>query len=163
MGLVAARKKGKGANAAAARCKSLRISAAYSRRLRLFQTKLAPGVAGANCSGGKYRGGGHGINYGGYWYRSLGGASVHGHRNGCDNSFRTIPKGCRVNPSAAASGPTTASPTPVAAVSPGRRLASAVLAPPLAPSVCSSSARSKLPCRIQCEEGLGDTCTQCRP
>merc|ERR1719174_1764997 len=39
--LVAARKKGKGANAAAARCKSLRISAAYSRRLRLFQTKLA--------------------------------------------------------------------------------------------------------------------------
>merc|ERR1712205_55977 len=66
--LVAARKKGKGANAAAARCKSLRISAAYSRRLRLFQTKLAAGVAGAN---------------------------------GCDNSFRTIPKGCRVNPSAA--------------------------------------------------------------
>merc|ERR1712094_101888 len=90
--LVAARKKGKGANAAAARCKSLRISAAYSRRLRLFQTKLAAGVAGANCSGVKYRG---------YWYRSLGGASVHGHRNGCDNSFRTIPKGCRVNPSAA--------------------------------------------------------------
>merc|ERR1711934_1309247 len=44
--LVAARKKGKGANAAAARCKSLRISAAYSRRLRLFQTKLAAGVAG---------------------------------------------------------------------------------------------------------------------
>jgi hypothetical protein len=99
--LVAARKKGKGANAAASRCKSLRISAAYSRRLRLFQTKLAAGVAGANCSGGKYRGGGHGINYRGYWYRSLGGASVHGHANGCDNSFRTIPKGCRVNPSAA--------------------------------------------------------------
>merc|ERR1712010_193434 len=98
--LVAARKKGKGANAAASRCKSLRISAAYSRRLRLFQTKLAPGVAGANCSGGKYRGGGHGINYGGYWYRTLGGAHVHGHRNGCDNHFRTIPKGCQVNPSA---------------------------------------------------------------
>merc|ERR1711918_66594 len=90
--LVAARKKGKGANAAAARCKSLRISAAYSRRLRLFQTKLAAGVAGANCSGGKYRGGGHGINYRGYWYRSLGGASVHGHRNGCDNSFRPSPR-----------------------------------------------------------------------
>merc|ERR1712093_836104 len=90
--LVAARKKGKGANAAAARCKSLRISAAYSRRLRLFQTKLAAGVAGANCSGGKYRGGGHGINYGGYFYRSLGGASVHGHHNGCDRSFKTIPK-----------------------------------------------------------------------
>merc|ERR1719182_287184 len=70
--LVAARKKGKGANAAAARCKSLRISAAYSRRLRLFQTKLAAGVAGANCSVGQYRGGGHGINYGGYFYRSLG-------------------------------------------------------------------------------------------
>merc|ERR1711966_430210 len=98
--LVAARKKGKGANAAASRCKSLRISAAYSRRLRLFQTKLAPGVAGANCSGGKYRGGGHGISYGGYWYRTLGGAHVHGHRNGCDNHFRTIPKGCQVNPSA---------------------------------------------------------------
>merc|ERR1712072_170686 len=93
--LVAARKKGKGANAAAARCKSLHISAAYSRRLRLFQTKLAPGVAGANCAGGKYRGGGHGISYGGYWYRTLGGAHVHGHRNGCDNHFRTIPKGCQ--------------------------------------------------------------------
>merc|ERR1712216_1119997 len=53
-----------------------------------------------------------------------------------------------VTPSVAASGPTTASPTPVAAVSSGRRLASAVLAPPLAPSVCSSSARSKLPCKI---------------
>jgi hypothetical protein len=99
--LVAARKKGKGANAAAARCKSLRISAAYSRRLRLFQTKLAAGVAGANCSGGKYRGGGSGINYGGYFYRSLGGASVHGHHNGCDRNFKTIPKGCQVNPSAA--------------------------------------------------------------
>merc|ERR1712188_203421 len=99
--LVAARKKGKGANAAASRCKSLRISAAYSRRLRLFQTKLAPGVAGANCSGGKYRGGGSGINYGGYFYRSLGGASVHGHHNGCDRHFKTIPKGCQVNPSAA--------------------------------------------------------------
>merc|ERR1711970_1196472 len=99
--LVAARKKGKGANAAAARCKSLRISAAYSRRLRLFQTKLAAGVAGANCAVGQYRGGGHGINYRGYFYRSLGGAHVHGHRNGCDNHFRTIPKGCRVNPSAA--------------------------------------------------------------
>merc|ERR1712182_41707 len=99
--LVAARKKGKGANAAAARCKSLRISAAYSRRLRLFQIKLAAGVAGANCSVGKYRGGGSGINYGGYFYRSLGGAHVHGHANGCDNHFRTIPKGCRVNPSAA--------------------------------------------------------------
>merc|ERR1711934_1232200 len=99
--LVAARKKGKGANAAAARCKSLRISAAYSRRLRLFQTKLAAGVAGANCSVGQYRGGGSGINYRGYFYRSLGGAHVHGHANGCDNHFRTIPKGCRVNPSAA--------------------------------------------------------------
>merc|ERR1712167_479137 len=99
--LVAARKKGKGANAAAARCKSLRISAAYSRRLRLFQTKLAAGVAGANCAVGQYRGGGSGINYRGYFYRSLGGAHVHGHRNGCDNHFRTIPKGCRVNPSAA--------------------------------------------------------------
>merc|ERR1712072_740716 len=99
--LVAARKKGKGANAAASRCKSLRISAAYSRRLRLFQTKLAAGVAGANCSVGQYRGGGSGINYRGYFYRSLGGAHVHGHANGCDNHFRTIPKGCRVNPSAA--------------------------------------------------------------
>merc|ERR1711981_611375 len=96
----AVKKNVKGANAAASRCKSLRISAAYSRRLRLFQTKLAAGVAGANCSGGKYRGGGSGISYGGYWYRSLGGASVHGHRNGCENHFRTIPKGCQVNPSA---------------------------------------------------------------
>merc|ERR1711934_994843 len=99
--LVASRKKGKGANAAAAKCKSLRISAAYSRRLVLRQTKLAAGVAGANCSVGKYRGGGSGINYRGYFYRSLGGAHVHGHANGCDRSFKTIPKGCRVNPSAA--------------------------------------------------------------
>merc|ERR1711939_500123 len=99
--LVAARKKGKGANAAAARCKSIRISAAYSRRLRLFQTRLSPDVARENCAGGKYRGGGHGINYGGFFYRTLGGAHVHGRRNGCDNHWRTIPKGCEVNPSAA--------------------------------------------------------------
>merc|ERR1712188_27775 len=98
--LVAARKKGKAANAAAAKCKSLRISAAYNRRLRLFQTKLAPGVANAQC-GGVYRGGGHGINYGGYFYRTLAGAHVHGRHNGCESGWRTIPKGCEVNPSAA--------------------------------------------------------------
>jgi len=98
--LVAARKKGKAANAAAAKCKSLRISAAYNRRLRLFQTKLAPGVANAQC-GGVYRGGGHGINYGGYFYRTLAGAHVHGRHNGCESGWRTIPKGCEINPSAA--------------------------------------------------------------
>merc|ERR1711924_538305 len=145
-----------------------------------FQTKLAAGVAGANCSGGKYRGGGHGINYRGYWYRSLvvppstviatavttasgpspraavstrprlstpTWASTTGGAPTCSAPWAsaTTPS---VTPPVAASGPTTASPTPVAAVSPGRRLASAVLAPPLAPSVCSSSARSKLPCKI---------------
>merc|ERR1712054_755089 len=47
--LVAARRHGKNANAVAARCKNLRVSAAYKRRLRLFQTRLAPGVAAANC------------------------------------------------------------------------------------------------------------------
>merc|ERR1711939_420284 len=65
--------------------------------IRLRQRQLNT----ANCAVGQYRGGGHGINYRGYFYRSLGGAHVHGHRNGCDNHFRTIPKGCRVNPSAA--------------------------------------------------------------
>merc|ERR1711881_762774 len=42
--LVAARKRGKNANKYAARCKSLRVSASYKRRLRLFRTRLAPGV-----------------------------------------------------------------------------------------------------------------------
>merc|ERR1711896_52514 len=47
--LVNARRHGKNANKVAARCKNLRVSAGYKRRLRLFQTRLAPGVAGANC------------------------------------------------------------------------------------------------------------------
>merc|ERR1711934_947377 len=78
--LVASRKKGKGANAAAAKCKSLRISAAYSRRLVLRQTKL-----------------GAGVHWNGAFYRTLGGAALNGHHNGCDNKWRTIPKGCHVN------------------------------------------------------------------
>merc|ERR1712167_223168 len=58
--LVAARKKGKGANAAASRCKSLRISAAYSRRLRLFQTnpkgcQVNPSAAVNTYMGKRYR------------------------------------------------------------------------------------------------------------
>lgn len=53
--LVNARKRGKHANKYAARCKSLRVSAAYKRRLRLFQTKLARGVAAARCSRRKSR------------------------------------------------------------------------------------------------------------
>merc|ERR1711977_219206 len=61
--LVASRKKGKGANAAAAKCKSLRISAAYSRRLVLRQTKLAHGVAAANCNVNVYRAGGNGVHW----------------------------------------------------------------------------------------------------
>merc|ERR1712159_399053 len=32
-----------------ARCKNLRVSASYKRRLRLYRTRLAPGVAGTNC------------------------------------------------------------------------------------------------------------------
>merc|ERR1711881_37730 len=48
--LVAARKRGKNANKYAARCKSLRVSASYKRRLRLFRTRLAPGVAAARCN-----------------------------------------------------------------------------------------------------------------
>merc|ERR1712057_71628 len=95
--LVASRKKGKGANAAAAKCKSLRISAAYSRRLVLRQTKLARGVAAANCNNNKYRGGGQGIRYNGMFYRTLDGSNPHGRHNGCDNKWRTIPKGCHVN------------------------------------------------------------------
>merc|ERR1711970_597816 len=95
--LVASRKKGKGANAAAAKCKSLRISAAYSRRLVLRQTKLAAGVAAANCNSNVYRAGGAGVHWNGAFYRTLGGAALNGHHNGCDNSWRTIPKGCHVN------------------------------------------------------------------
>merc|ERR1711959_170952 len=45
--LVAARKRGKNANKYAARCKSLRVSASYKRRLRLFRTRLAA----ARCNG----------------------------------------------------------------------------------------------------------------
>merc|ERR1712093_502993 len=48
--LVAARKRGKNANKYASRCKSLRVSASYKRRLRLFRTRLAPGVAAARCN-----------------------------------------------------------------------------------------------------------------
>jgi len=51
--LVAARKRGKNANKYASRCKRLRVSASYKRRLRLFQTRLAPGVAAANCNTGR--------------------------------------------------------------------------------------------------------------
>jgi len=51
--LVAARKRGKNANKYASRCKSLRVSASYKRRLRLYQTRLAPGVAAARCSAGR--------------------------------------------------------------------------------------------------------------
>merc|ERR1711939_862058 len=51
--LVSARKHGKNANKYAARCKNLRVSAAYKRRLRLFRTRLAPGVAATNCAAGK--------------------------------------------------------------------------------------------------------------
>merc|ERR1712070_222921 len=47
--LVAARRHGKNANKVAARCKNLRVSAGYKRRLRLFRTRLAPGVAAARC------------------------------------------------------------------------------------------------------------------
>merc|ERR1712057_146002 len=92
-----ARKKCRGANAAAAKCKSLRISAAYSRRLVLRQTKLAAGVAAANCNSNVYRAGGAGVHWNGAFYRTLGGAALNGHHNGCDNSWRTIPKGCHVN------------------------------------------------------------------
>jgi len=51
--LVVARKHGKNANKFAARCKSLRVSAAYKRRLRLFRTRLAPGVAATSCARAK--------------------------------------------------------------------------------------------------------------
>merc|ERR1712139_89602 len=51
--LVAARKRGKNANKYASRCKSLRVSASYKRRLRLFRTRLAPGVAATNCAAAK--------------------------------------------------------------------------------------------------------------
>lgn len=99
--LVASRAKGKNANKAAAKCKSIRVSAAYNRKLNLNRTKWASGVSGANCSGGTYRGGGSGINYKGYFYRSLGGANYNGGSTGCDSGFKTIPKGCMINPSQA--------------------------------------------------------------
>merc|ERR1712072_1570393 len=51
--LVAARKRDKNANKYAARCKSLRVSATYKRRLRLFRSRLAPGVAATNCASAK--------------------------------------------------------------------------------------------------------------
>merc|ERR1711881_106538 len=51
--LVSARKRGKNANKYAARCKNLRVSASYKRRLRLFRTRLAPGVDAARCSTGR--------------------------------------------------------------------------------------------------------------
>merc|ERR1712159_29309 len=51
--LVAARKRGKNANKYAARCKSLRVSASYKRRLQLYRTRLAPGVAATNCARAK--------------------------------------------------------------------------------------------------------------
>jgi len=51
--LVSARKRGKNANKYAARCKNLRVSASYKRRLRLFRTRLAPGVAATNCANAK--------------------------------------------------------------------------------------------------------------
>jgi len=51
--LVTARKHGKNANKYAARCKNLRVSAAYKRRLRLYRTRLAPGVAATNCASAK--------------------------------------------------------------------------------------------------------------
>merc|ERR1712139_217730 len=51
--LVAARKRGKNANKYASRCKSLRVSSSYKRRLRLFQTRLAPGVGAARCTAGR--------------------------------------------------------------------------------------------------------------
>jgi len=49
--LVAARSKGKAANAAAAKCKALRIPSGYIRRLSLRRTKWAAGVSGARCGG----------------------------------------------------------------------------------------------------------------
>merc|ERR1712159_819569 len=51
--LVAARKRGKNANKYAARCKSLRVSASYKRRLQLYRTRLAPGVDAARCMAGR--------------------------------------------------------------------------------------------------------------
>merc|ERR1712159_299068 len=51
--LVAAHKRGKNANKYASRCKNLRVSASYKRRLRLYQTRLAPGVAAARCAAGR--------------------------------------------------------------------------------------------------------------
>merc|ERR1712225_181739 len=81
--LVAARGKGKGANAAAAKCKNIRISAAYNRKLALYRTKWASGVSSADCNKNKYRGGGQGIRYNGMFYRTLDGSNPHGTSNGC--------------------------------------------------------------------------------
>lgn len=92
--LVSARSKGKKANAAAAKCKSLRVSAAYNRKLNLRQTRWAAGVSGADCNKNKYKGGGQGIRYNGMFYRTLDGSNPHGRGTGCENSYRNIPTGC---------------------------------------------------------------------
>merc|ERR1711881_181781 len=90
--LVSARAKGKKANAAAAKCKNLRVSAAYNRKLNLTRTRWASGVSGADCN--KYKGGGQGIRYNGMFYRTLDGSNPHGTSNGCENSYRNVPNGC---------------------------------------------------------------------
>lgn len=41
-----------------------------------------------------YRGGGRGINYNGMFYRTLDGADPNGTSNGCESSWRNIPRGC---------------------------------------------------------------------
>merc|ERR1712093_425035 len=92
--LVSARAKGKKANAAAAKCKNLRVSAAYNRKLNLTRTRWASGVSGADCNKNKYRGGGQGIRYNGMFYRTLDGSNHHGTSNGCENSYRNVPNGC---------------------------------------------------------------------
>merc|ERR1712225_93910 len=81
--LVAARAKGKKANAAAAKCKNLRISAGYKNKLKLTRTRWASGVSSADCNKNKYRGGGQGIRYNGMFYRTLDGSNPHGTSNGC--------------------------------------------------------------------------------
>merc|ERR1712096_131797 len=50
----------------------------------------------ANEAKGKrhYRGGGRGINYNGMFYRTLDGSDPNGTSNGCESSYRSVPRGC---------------------------------------------------------------------
>lgn len=46
----------------------------------------------------RYRGGGHGVNYGGAFYRTLAGANINSRSIGCESGWRAMPAGCSIAP-----------------------------------------------------------------